>query len=201
MEKTCKIHGELAEQDIQIEKIKYKTKSGEIRESAQYRCRLCRRAKDMKYKHAHKDERLEYNRQWRKENKEHVNALERERRKNNPEREKELRDARREKHGKTWSLRESTRLRNITIEDYNIMFKEQNGLCAICNKPETRKSRKKGDICRLTIDHCHFTNIVRGLLCHACNVFIGHANDDIKVLEAAIDYLNKHKHLEGIHYE
>ena len=80
MKKTCKVHGDLHEEDIQIEKIKYKTKDGEIRESQQYRCRICRRAKDMKYKHAHKDERLAYNQKWRSENRDRVNENKRRRR-------------------------------------------------------------------------------------------------------------------------
>ena len=196
MKKTCKVHGELAEQDIQVEKIKYKTKDGEVKESSQYRCRICRRAKDMKYKHAHKDERLAYNQKWREENREHVNESERKRRKNNPEKYKKWGADRRERLGPLHSLNESVRLRNITIDDYNDMHEKQKGVCAICGNPEKRKSRKAGDICRLTIDHCHSTNIVRGLLCHACNVFIGHANDNIAILESAIQYLKKHEHIK-----
>lgn len=195
MKKVCKVHGDLSEQDIQIEKIRYKTKDGEIKDSSQFRCRICRRAKDMKYKHAHKDERIEYNKKWRNENREHVNSMERERRKNNPEREKELKSARRDLHGKDWSLNESLRLRNITIDDYNKMFELQKGLCAICNEKETKKSRKVGDICRLSIDHCHDSLVVRGLLCHHCNAALGHMKDSIVLLKSMIKYLESHKHI------
>ncbi|CAB4126941.1 Recombination endonuclease VII [uncultured Caudovirales phage] len=196
MEKICKIHGDLPEQDIQIEKIKYKTKDGEVRESQQYRCRICRREKDMKYKHAHKEERLAYNQKWRSENRERVNANERRRRTEIPEKYKEWARNQRERLGELWSLRESTRLRNISIEQYNKMHEQQKGLCAICQRENTQKSRKKGEICRLAIDHCHETGKVRGLLCGACNKGLGHFEDDIELLLTAIIYLEAHKHIE-----
>lgn len=52
----------------------------------------------------------------------------------------------------------------ITIEQYNEMLVRQGGVCAICSRPP--KSR------RLAVDHCHITNIIRGLLCYVCNVKI-----------------------------
>jgi len=196
MQKICKIHGELPEQDIQIEKIKYKTKDGEIRESQQYRCRICRRAKDMKYKHAHKDERIEYNKKWRSENRDRVNANERRRRKEIPEKYKEWAKNQRERLGALWSLRESVRLRNISIDEYNRMNEEQKGLCAICQRENRQKSRKEGEICRLAIDHCHETGKVRALLCGACNKGLGHFEDNIYLLLTAVEYLESHKLIE-----
>lgn len=193
MQKICKIHGELIESDIQIEKIKYKTKDGELRESQQYRCRICRRAKDMKYKHVHKEERLEYNRQWRNENRERVNANEHRRRTEIPEKYKEWSRNHRERIGILHSLRESDRLRNISVDEYNEMHDNQNGLCAICQLPSSQKSRKEGEIYRLGIDHCHVTGIVRGLLCGSCNKGIGHFKDDIYLLISAIQYLEYHQ--------
>lgn len=50
----------------------------------------------------------------------------------------------------------------ITLEQYDIMFKAQDGLCLICKKPEQTKTR-------LAVDHCHTTGKVRGLLCKKCN--------------------------------
>lgn len=46
---------------------------------------------------------------------------------------------------------------------------------------------------RLGIDHCHDTNIVRGILCNSCNLSLGWANDNIEVLEKMIDYLRRSK--------
>jgi hypothetical protein len=55
---------------------------------------------------------------------------------------------------------------------YERMFAEQNGVCAICGKPEGKNGTRKyfnADRRRLAIDHCHTRNIPRGLLCMSCN--------------------------------
>jgi hypothetical protein len=62
------------------------------------------------------------------------------------------------------------KLYGITIEDYNRMFAEQDGKCAICKSDESIK----GEIRQFfTVDHCHKTGVVRGLLCIACNSLLG----------------------------
>ena len=73
-------------------------------------------------------------------------------------------------------------------DDYLHLVKLQNNLCRICNKPETAISRF-GTPKRLTIDHCHTTGRIRGLLCDNCNRGLGHLKDDILILESAIEYL------------
>lgn len=75
------------------------------------------------------------------------------------------------------------RRKGITLEEYEIMEKGQDGLCAICKKTNGNK--------HLFIDHCHTTNKVRGLLCSNCNRAIGLLYDDIKSLKRAINYLQK----------
>jgi len=74
----------------------------------------------------------------------------------------------------------------ITLEDYNNMFEEQNGVCAICGKPETSKYTN------LQVDHNHVTGKIRELLCGKCNRMLGHVNDNIDILKSAIEYLEKH---------
>jgi hypothetical protein len=71
----------------------------------------------------------------------------------------------------------------ITIEDYDRMFSEQNGKCHICNGVSKRKY--------LSVDHCHTSNKVRGLLCESCNVGLGMFNDNVAFLKNAIEYLEK----------
>lgn len=62
------------------------------------------------------------------------------------------------------------------------LYEKQEGKCAICGEiPNTQRG--------LHIDHCHSTKIVRGLLCHGCNVGIGALKEDAKILSKAIDYL------------
>ena len=69
---------------------------------------------------------------------------------------------------------------NLTLKDYNDMLAIQENSCAIC-KHEVDK--------RLSVDHCHKTGKVRGLLCSSCNFILGHADDSIEVLFNAIEYL------------
>ena len=76
---------------------------------------------------------------------------------------------------------------NITIDEYAVLSDTQEGLCAICKRPETRK--QKGVLLPLVVDHCHETGRVRALLCFRCNTMIGYADDEIERLLAAVDYL------------
>ena len=78
---------------------------------------------------------------------------------------------------------------SIPISKYNEMLESQKGVCAICGKPETRKY--KGVICRMMIDHNHKTGVIRGLLCHRCNVALGLFLEDTNVLTKAINYLKE----------
>lgn len=71
----------------------------------------------------------------------------------------------------------------ITLDDYNRMHAEQNGVCAICHKEETVKKL------HLAVDHSHATNRVRGLLCNRCNLLLGKAYDSVEYLRACIQYL------------
>ena len=63
------------------------------------------------------------------------------------------------------------------------MYEKQRSGCAICGVAEDKFP------CRLSIDHCHKTNKVRGLLCHNCNHLLGNAKDNIDILHKAIQYL------------
>lgn len=73
---------------------------------------------------------------------------------------------------------------NISAEEYWLIWDEQNGRCYICERA-TGTGRK-----RLSVDHCHETNLIRGLLCLRCNRdILGHARDDTEFFERAIDYL------------
>lgn len=77
----------------------------------------------------------------------------------------------------------------IGLEDYQRMEQEQNGVCAICGKPETIE--RNGKPRWMAVDHCHDTGKVRGLLCGRCNPMIGYADHSIEILTRAIDYLRR----------
>ena len=88
--------------------------------------------------------------------------------------------------------REFIRRYGITIDDYNHLLIAQKGMCAICGKlyrPKTVTSAKK---CVLHVDHDHDKDKVRGLLCNNCNYLLGHAHEEIHILESAIAYLKSH---------
>lgn len=40
------------------------------------------------------------------------------------------------------------------------------------------------------VDHCHKTGVVRGLLCHDCNIALGWARDNSNTLRRLADYLD-----------
>jgi hypothetical protein len=90
-------------------------------------------------------------------------------------REREKRAALRNKYG-------------LTLEQYLEMVASQNGLCAICHKPPRKKA--------LNVDHCHDTDKVRALLCSGCNTAIGLLDEDLNILESAIQYI---KYWHGLH--
>jgi hypothetical protein len=73
----------------------------------------------------------------------------------------------------------------ITKELYEEILYTQNYRCAICGMCQSELPK------RLAMDHNHETNQVRGLLCDKCNKMLGHARENISILQAAIDYLNK----------
>jgi len=72
----------------------------------------------------------------------------------------------------------------INADQYEAMFVEQNGVCAICRKLEICNR----DLC---VDHCHTSNRVRGLLCTNCNMALGKFQDSIEYLQNAVEYLKR----------
>ena len=67
---------------------------------------------------------------------------------------------------------------------YAKMLAAQDGKCAICSATEPGARIK-----RFHMDHDATTGVVRGLLCHLCNVGIGGLRHDPQILSAAIKYL------------
>lgn len=113
---------------------------------------------------------------WQKENKEKVNEKNRKWVKNNYE--------------KKYSNSKNSKLLKeygITLEEYNKMSEAQNHRCKICNKEETKKmSDTKW---KLSVDHCHKTGKIRGLLCAKCNVGLAKFEEDEQQFINAIKYL------------
>ena len=74
----------------------------------------------------------------------------------------------------------------MTEEDYQQWLYKQDGKCAICGISE---SEALGG--RFRVDHNHDTTKVRGLLCHSCNIGLGHLGDSIALVRKALGYLMK----------
>lgn len=132
-----------------------------------YWCKECRNEHNRKYLKENPEKAKEHNDKWKERRKEYYKR---------PENAIKLRNS----HLK--------RNFNITVEEYNQMFKEQNGVCAICGSPEV--SDRNFNLC---IDHDHETGKIRGLLCNKCNRGLGYFLDNPKILENALKYLLKHK--------
>ena len=72
-------------------------------------------------------------------------------------------------------------------------MQKQNYVCAICFNPEIRVHRLTQTVTSLSVDHCHKTGKVRGLLCHSCNTALGLLKDNTDVMRLAINYLETNK--------
>jgi hypothetical protein len=59
----------------------------------------------------------------------------------------------------------------------------------ICKKEEVHRNNQNTGISRLSVDHCHNTGKIRGILCTKCNTGLGSFKDNIELLMNAIKYL------------
>lgn len=75
----------------------------------------------------------------------------------------------------------------ITNEQYDAMFEDQQGRCAICGTDKPTGKWK----C-FAVDHNHETGAVRALLCNECNRGIGLLKDSAELLRKAAEYLDSH---------
>jgi len=134
------------------------------------KCEVCRKYVKIKSKQQDKEKAKERSRVWR------LNNLERSR-KNSKNYQKKYPE-----QLIKWQLKKY----GITLLQYNQFLEKQKHRCAICgSKPKGMQHSKK----RLCVDHDKQTKKVRGLLCGACNIGIGHLSHSIILLRKAIKYL------------
>ena len=79
----------------------------------------------------------------------------------------------------------------LTQAQYDERLAAQNGVCAICERPEKLLNRK------LAVDHDHATGKIRALLCYRCNRGIGMFEDNSSFLISAAAYLLQHKEVSN----
>lgn len=117
-----------------------------------------------------KDKAKEYNAKYKEANKEKVAKINADWQKRNPRKVKE----------------NNLKRTGFTLELFETRLQEQNWYCAICEKDLLFEPTK-----HVHADHCHKTETPRGILCHACNTGIGSLNEDLAILQKAINYLMK----------
>jgi hypothetical protein len=74
----------------------------------------------------------------------------------------------------------------ISSQEFKDLCLSQNNKCKICGV-------NPGNSKKLSVDHCHSTGKIRGLLCQSCNLAIGLMKDDVGRMEAAIRYILENK--------
>lgn len=73
----------------------------------------------------------------------------------------------------------------LTVEQWDEIWGSQEGKCAICGDIPDPEAKR-----RFHVDHNHTTGTVRGILCHSCNVALGHSKESKEILQAMISYLD-----------
>ena len=56
----------------------------------------------------------------------------------------------------------------VTAERWDEMLIAQQGRCAVCQNPMTNKKKEP------CVDHCHWDDTIRELLCFQCNIGVSH---------------------------
>lgn len=90
-----------------------------------------------------------------------------------------------DKQGSEWRHNRALLFKyGITIDDYYDMLEAQGGCCPGC-LGQTPGAYKQF----FSLDHCHTSGDIRGLLCDPCNRILGQARDDAATLRRLADYL------------
>ncbi len=79
----------------------------------------------------------------------------------------------------------------MELEDYDKLLKDQDYSCAICKSPESYGVSTRGYSHAFSVDHCHETGKVRGLLCNNCNRGLGLLGDNLESIQKVVEYLKK----------
>lgn len=91
------------------------------------------------------------------------------------------------------SQRNIKRQYDLSPEEHEEKLKNSNYVCEICKNSETTFDGRTGSLRKLSVDHCHNSKKLRGMLCNRCNTTLGKVDDNVELLMEMINYLNKHK--------
>lgn len=148
-------------------------------------CKKCKSRSDKSYieknPHAREANKVR-SKKWKNENPERYKQIVKKWKSENKDRVKEL-----DKKSHLWNTYK------LTINDFEKMYKSQDGKCAIC--------KNSG---KLWVDHDHdccpetrgCEKCVRGLLCPSCNTLVGYIETRGHLIEDAIEYIKLYKDFE-----
>lgn len=77
-------------------------------------------------------------------------------------------------------------------EAEKLFYHQKNGYCDSCGLSAEDHRKLYGS--SLHIDHDHENGMIRGVLCHKCNVTLGNFKDSIGELELLIEYIKRTSH-------
>lgn len=135
-------------------------------------------ARNKAYRTANKDRALERATKWYRENKDRKKAYDAIYLVANKEK--------RMKQGEKYRKANKCRKYGLTSEQHRQMLEACNGRCPCCKVPFSKLWESVP-----SVDHCHRTGVVRGIICRRCNLVIGHADDSPAILKNCLRYLEK----------
>lgn len=71
------------------------------------------------------------------------------------------------------------------------MLDVQGNVCKVCGQPEKAVHRVTKQPVSLSVDHCHTTGKIRGLLCSNCNTALGLLKENISIMENLMTYIKE----------
>lgn len=146
------------------------------------KCKECCRATALQFYRDNAPRQNELNKVWRSENKERKAASTKAWASENRGTLAECSRAFRRRNPDSILNTELKARYKISAEAYRQLLAKQGGVCAICGKTCSVWPR-------LSVDHVHGTDIVRGLLCSADNLGIGQLGESSERLRAAAGYV------------
>lgn len=145
--------------------------------------------KDQKHYQKNREKRKEQAQKYRQENREKVFEQARKYRQEDPEKLKKRKEKYRSENAEKIAYSKLKYIYGIDKDDVEKLIQLQKNSCAICEVSFLEKKWR--------VDHCHTTGKVRQLLCHGCNIGLGHVEKP-GFLDKALAYIQRHKDEHGV---
>lgn len=145
------------------------------------RCRI----KQREYARRWREKNKGWGAEWRRRNKDIATKSTIAWQKRNPDK---VREARARYRNKNRSKLRGYTLRKygLTHESFDALLAQQQHKCAACGDSLKELTQKK-----IHIDHCHDTDMVRGILCLNCNTALGLMQDSLERVKMLAVYIAK----------